>query len=125
MVQVEAWLRQKACRRRRGAGRGELAPGREQAGEAGGADEHRQGQTLPEELHGEIAVADAVERSWHQIMAREDRLVPSESLLVLGPAIGEIEDGVGQGPARQIADGGEAVARPAPVSHPSASLTFQ
>ena len=110
---------------RGGAGGGELAAGREQAGEAGRADEHRQGQTLPEELDGEIAVADAVEGPRHQIMAREDRLVPPQRLLVLGPAIGEIEDGVGQGPARQIADGGEAVARPAPVFHPSASLTFQ
>ena len=126
MVQVEAWLRQKAvpaaaaARAAASSPPGENRPERP-VGPMSTGRARRFPKSSTERSRSPTPLRGRGTRSWLAKTASFRR----ESLLVLGPAIGEIEDGVGQGPARQIADGGEAVARPAPVSHPSASLTFQ
>ncbi len=89
-------------RRRRPRGR-DLAPRPEEAGQSGRPDQHGRRQRPAEQRHRLIAGRRALQRTRKEVPATERVLVAAQRHLVLGAAVGEIEDRPRQARTRRLA----------------------
>ena len=99
---------------RGGAGRGAFATGPEEPREAGRPDEHRQAHALAEELDRKIALAGPCARGAAEAEVGECRFVTAKRALILGAAVGEIEDRPRQDASRLRAQSRDVVGAPPP-----------